>query len=415
MHLGRLLLFLGLMCFVFPAVAQRDLEETERTVTVKKKNPETGKEKGSVSIGGMIKLNGIIDFNGLRLADEFNITLIPVRPEDKTNDIRFNMDMRQTRLVFVGDFDTEKKAVGKLKSYIEGDFYGLSGAFRLRHAYVSTDYLLIGRYWSIFSDLDTWPNVVDFDGPVTGIWTRNEQIRVKLDVEDRWEFRFGLETPAVFFPNRVAVIDSSVAPTFQRMPDITGYAKYRFGRNTPYHLQWSWVFRELRYVEGADEKSASAFAFGGALSGTFACFKEDKFIFQAVMGKGISRYMVSFAAQRYDALPTTKGSLEALPTFGGYLAYEHQWWDAPFKSTMVLGYAYIDLPKEFETLGPRFAGGYGSANLFWYPFRNFQAGMEYLVGWRRITTGEFDFDDTVIVDQLEGVAHRIEFMTQYNF
>ena len=47
----------------------------------------------------------------------------------------------------------------------------------MRHAFLSIGdpeagtSVLAGHTWTTFADADAWPNVTDFDGPPTGVWT----------------------------------------------------------------------------------------------------------------------------------------------------------------------------------------------------------------------------------------------------
>jgi len=114
------------------------------------------------------KLNGIYDISGgLQDYETFNVGQIDVWGSDNTQ--RFWMDMHQTQIRFRGQRETE---MGTFIGYLEGDFWGGNKHFRLRHAWVDFKFIHFGQDWSFFGDKDIWPNVLDWDGPPSGVWHR---------------------------------------------------------------------------------------------------------------------------------------------------------------------------------------------------------------------------------------------------
>ena len=88
------------------------------------------KTNAMITIGGYVKFDLIQDFNPINSVSFFDVSKIPTDGSKGTNT---HLQANETRLIL--DFRTP---AGKtdLRTYVEGDFYGTNGAFRLRHAYV---------------------------------------------------------------------------------------------------------------------------------------------------------------------------------------------------------------------------------------------------------------------------------------
>jgi hypothetical protein len=141
------------------------------------------------------------------------------------------------------------------------------------------------------------------------------------------------------------------------------------------------VARDLRYNDGTENQDL--FGRGLVLSGAFKTTElGSKFLFQAIAGKGIQRYLVSLGGFNIEAVPESPGSTELtpLPTYGGYLAYDSQW-SRKYHSTLVGG-ATIVPDDRTGSPGPFFRGFYSSVNLFWDGAPNLSIGPELLYGVR---------------------------------
>ncbi len=115
------------------------------------------KTNARITIGGYVKFDMIHDFNPINSPSFFDVSKIPTDGSKGTNT---HLQANETRLIL--DFRTP---MGKsdLRTYVEGDFYGTSGAFRLRHAYVEIGgRLLAGQTWSNFMDESIIPPTLGF-------------------------------------------------------------------------------------------------------------------------------------------------------------------------------------------------------------------------------------------------------------
>jgi hypothetical protein len=332
--------------------------------------------------GFSIRISAMEDFFGLQGQPTFNIVEIPADDADGKAGARFTIDARQTRLK--AGFTVRGTPLGAIESYLESDFYGPSGqtTLRLRHAYVDFQHVRIGQWWSSFDDLDVIPRTADFDGPTTGLLVRSAMVRYSTATwrgttpaaNGTW-FTVSLEAPRAdvrFSP------DTLTNPAFQPLPDLA--ANVRLQRAWG-HLQLSGVARDLRYRVG--NRNYDIFGRGLVLSGAFKTTDSgSRLMFQAIGGKGIQRYLVSLGGFNIEAIPESPNStrLTPLPTYGGYIAYDHQW-NRKYHSTLVGGTTIIPDDRT-GSAGPFFRGLYSSVSLFWDGAPGLTIGPELLYGVR---------------------------------
>ena len=105
--------------------------------------------------------------------------------------------------------------MGTATAYVEGDFYGTSGAFRLRHAYGTAGGWRFGQAWGIASmGLFYYFPTVDFSGPAgLGGVPRTPQLR--------YTFKFGKHSLAVGVEGTSKSVAVSVAPESAAVLDST--------------------------------------------------------------------------------------------------------------------------------------------------------------------------------------------------
>lgn len=365
------------------------------------------------------KLNGVYDISGgLQDYETFNVGQIDVWGTNNEN--RFWMDMHQTQIRFRGQRETE---AGTLIGYLEGDFWGGSKHFRLRHAWVDFKFIHFGQDWSFFGDKDIWPNVLDWDGPPSGVWRRAPELKFYFNVTDDSRFDIGLGTPGaeVMYSSD---IDSTVSAASQRMPDIIAAWKQTtaFG-----HLRATAIFRNLTYTSGTDIRSVPGY--GATVSGLIktSSVLPNTLQFQFVGGAGIGTYLASFGGYNFDAALNAKGEIETIPTFGGWAAYEHylsKKWHfnliggfSLFRTAEIAGYTIpgpgytaVDSKISLDML-------YGLVNLMFDPVPNLILGLEYNYGYKRSTHNGSITTPTVVVTSVDQSrpAHRISFGLFFDF
>lgn len=362
-------------------------------LSLQSKDTLNGMPKKSMYFTAWLKMNGIFDAQGISTTAALNLPSIPT--DGSPPDPHFTMDMYQTRLKFGSSFQTQK--LGNIISYIETDFYGNNGGgMRLRHAYIRFLNFRIGQTWSGFTDEEAWPNITDFDGPATGAWVRNPQIAYFIRPSKNQDILFSIELPSGDY-NRYLFVDSTLQTANQNIPDLVSHYELRWQTG---HFQAAVVYRSLKYKD-ATNKIKYEPGYGISLSGSHNFTKNNKLVAQGLVGKGVSRYLVSFGGSGWDAIPDLNGNLEALPVWGGYIGFQH-FWNIHLSSTFVYGYAEI-LNSIGQPNKYLFQGSYASGNLYWHVVGPLNFALEILYG---------NHTDEI---QRFGQNYRTQFVFEYNF
>lgn len=367
----------------------------ERLLTVRSKDSINGKPKVQSSLGANIKLNGYYDFfGGLQGNETFNVGMIDVFGTDDSPS--FNMDLYQTQLKFEGTYF--EKGGERVYAIVEADFWGGNGQFRLRKAYVESRHWQIGQNWNNFGDEMIWPNIMEWEGPPSGIWARTPHVKYSNTFRnEEWMYELSLEAP---INNYISFEEFglNVEEANQVTPDLTMAFKKVFPWG---HLRLSSIARNIRYeLEGEID---NFFGYGFSLSGLYSTPKRNTLQFQLVAGEGITAYMTSIAGQGYDGYQTIDNGFTSTPAAGGWASYEY-FLTPKLHANGVLGFTRYNFKniKEFtlygdEDIEERVIQGdfvnshfYGILNLMYDPFPRMTIGVEIDYGWKNI-----DFDGFV--------------------
>jgi hypothetical protein len=353
----------------------------------------TGDGKAELRIIGSVRLTGVIDFNGLQGAQNFNTYAIPVG-DANVHEVRFQMSGSETRL---GLEATKKADLGDIFVKVETDFLGVSDALRLRQAYGTFNHFLVGQTWSTFDDPSSIPLTVDLDGPNSSVSTRTVQIRYMGTIHPTLTWDAAIESPSV-----EASIPDSVGeePSFQSFPDVIGRLRQS---GTWGHVQLAAVLRSISVRDPSGELDAMA-GYGLLLSGRIYLggASSQQLLFQLVGGKGISRFITALSGEGLDLVyDPVSGSVELTASGGGYLSYAREWTPS-LLSYLTVGFIRIRnidfFPDDAFSLSE-----YVSGNFFWEPLRGMRAGLEYSWGRRVNKNGDY------------GDANRLSFIVRYDF
>lgn len=341
------------------------------------------KTKTQFKVGGYVKFDLIHDFNPIASPDFFDVTKIPT---DGSEGRSTNLNAKETRLYL--DVKSPSK-VGEIRTYVEGDFYGSGGAFRLRHAFVEINgKWLAGQWWSTFMDENIIPNTLDFEKPGAYAFARHPMLRYKHSFSTDAYFAIGIEQPST---NAQTPAESG---KFENpLPDLT--ARYRITK--PWgHVQLSGYAGKLvyRYTSGGTDDVT---LLAGNLSGQFNFNdKKDRLFYQVLYGPGIGRTRGGLSAAIDE-----NGNLKALTESGFTIGLDHRWSDS-FSSVFVYNQGRVD--NLAGQPGTAIHGvDYAAANLLWHFAEHAMAGVEYLWGVRK------DFDEN------NGNANRLQFSVKYVF
>jgi hypothetical protein len=219
-----------------------------------------------------LKLNGYYDvFGGLQDLETFNVGMIDVFGTDDSQS--FHMDLYQTQIKLETTY--VEKGGDILYSLIEFDFRGGNGNVRLRKAYVEYRHWQIGQNWNNFGDEGIWPNILEVEGPPSGIWERTPHIKYFNSFKDEsWIYEISLEAPItdyIAFPD----YDLNVEEAYQIAPDLTFAVKkdYDWG-----HIRLSSILRNVIYNYNDDgyEIKSKTFNEDGELISRVDRFRNDK-------------------------------------------------------------------------------------------------------------------------------------------
>jgi hypothetical protein len=190
----------------------------------------------------------------------------------------------------------------------------------------------------------------------------------------------------------VLPVDTSAEQVY---PDLTTGLRWDTSRG---HTYLAAVLREIAY-DGAT--SDSVLGWGASLSGRIDTHDKDSFRYQIAYGHGIARYIEDLRGLGLDAGPDGDGDLEALPTYGGFLAYQHHWSEV-LRSTATLSLTGVD-NSAGQPADALEQTQYVAANLIWKAAKRLDIGVEVLRGQRENNDGE-DAD-----------ANRVQFSLIYSF
>ncbi|MCF8713955.1 hypothetical protein JM658_03865 [Joostella atrarenae] len=354
----------------------------ERFLSLQSKDSINGSPRYKTSLGANLKLNGYFDiFGGLQDSETFNIGNINVFGTDDSKSLK--VDMYQTQIKW--ETSVVLKDGKKISAVIETDFWGGDGHIRLRKAYVETEHWQIGQNWNNFGDEVLWPDIMEWEGPPSGIWLRTPHVKYKNTLRnENFIYEISLEAPMTDY-ERFPDIEPYVEEATQFTPDLTFAMKYE----KPWgHIRLSSVYRHIRYKLDGNEDSF--FGYGFSLSGIYSAVEsKNNFQYQFVSGKGITAYMTTIAGQGYDGYPTVNDDFNATPALGGWSSYEYYF--APkWHSSFVLGYTqyYTDNMERYIVTdeidsGELFLDGdvknyhyYGIVNLMFDPYERMTVGLE---------------------------------------
>lgn len=384
------------------AVEHPDVEHQHKPDEATKKKepvggvfPKSWKIPGTdvyLGIGGYVKLDFIQDFGPVGNIDQFKVNSI-ANDGSSADQLggRTTLNARETRFNF--DLHTQTSR-GKLRAFVEVDFYGDNNALRLRHAFGEFGNLLAGQTWSTFMDVSARPLTLDFEGPDGEVFIRQPQIRWTQPIGEHWKVAIAAENPGNQLSNPFGISGSPNS----LMPDIPVSVWYGGSRG---HVQVAGIARQVRFARvDAFEDTAKA---GLGLNSTFVLktVGKDTLSGQFAFGDGISRYIESYGGQSLDGFLRSDGTVELLSSRAGLLGYTRYWTPALRSG---IGYSFADLERNFQLGGPTLRRTQDArANLVWSPVPLVDIGGELLWGRR---------DN---IDGSHGDAVRFQFSVKYGF
>lgn len=351
--------------------------------------PEVAAEKGAmapekarVELSGKVHLDFIQDFK--RLDPSFNATLrpskIPVRcPGDAGcgPDGESIFSVRQTSLAFKGFVPT---TAGELRTELSFDLFASGGGntqARVLNAWAELGQFASGQYYSLFMNIDTFPNTIDYWGPNGMIFLRNPQIRWTPVSRNGTTVAFSIESPnSAIDTGKVSVADPALNIRGRtKLPDLIG----KLGQSGDWgQVTVAGILRSIGYetTNTPDySPSGTRTGWGVNLNGIWNTSGRNRLIGQVVYGEGIASYVNDGGV---DLAPNASLKAETVRSLAWFVWYDHFWSE---RWSSAVGYS----EHRQGTLDGQFAnafrkGSYSSVNLLWYPAKNVTIGGELLWG-----------------------------------
>jgi uncharacterized coiled-coil protein SlyX len=372
----------------------------------------------AAKVGGNVRLAVVSNFDPIGSDDRFIAGAIPVPGDLSSTDGELfdGATISAKRSLLNLDVRADS-SVGQFRAFIEGDFVtdvGSSNVFRLRHAYGQYKRLLLGQTWSTLMDLEAEPEEIDFEGLNGEIVLRHPILRWSGGLGEKRLFSVAIEDPTPGIANGIGKSNT---------PDLVATINLQRDKG---HVQFGGVLRDLNAEQTLDPddpntdetRSDSTVGWGLSFSGTQLtqkAEKNDKFMWQVNIGEGLGGYINDTATiGDLDAVFSPHGSLEAIPAFGGYLAYTHFWHRDPLsyfgakgllkdlRSTMVYGYTSVT-NFDFQPDDAYAETQRASVNVVWSPITPIDVGVEYLWGLRKNKDGK------------KGTANQLQMVATFKF
>ena len=400
-------LFLALVLF---SASLACAQSNEAPVVAPGSAPEKGAPdpgKARVEIFGQIMLDAIYDFK--RVDPDWNATLRPSKiPVNCPGDAGCGKDgesifsIRQSKIGFRGFIPT---SMGELTTLFDMDLFNSGGGnteARVLDAWAELGQFGAGQYYTLFMDVDSFPNTIDYWGPNGMVFVRNPQLRYTPFNRDGMKIAISLEAPGTAIDTgKISEVDPALGAGVSsrtRLPDFI--ASIRLDRDWG-HAQAAGMIRQLGYDTPGNpdaEPSGSKTGYGINLSGSFNTFGKDRVTGAIVFGRGIASYMNDGGV---DLAPDAGLAAEAVETIGWFAYYDHYWSEKWSSSAGISEHTQSNTDGQFPNAFKK--GRYGSANLLFYPVKNVMAGAEFIWGRHEHQDGS------------AGEDHRIQFSAKFTF
>ena len=349
--------------------------------------------KYKIKFMGSARINGFVDFSGMKSTEGFLPYDIPVGAEKIQGLNSKYIGARQSRLGIEGNANTK---VGKIKAYMEVDFASNAESFwRLRHAYAEWNFVKLGYTWSTFMDNASLPQTVEFEGPNSSLSKRQGLIRYEKKLKTQNIVGISLESPNADYYNPADTLIAGSSK--QRNFDLAGRFKYfnKWG-----HVQVAGILRQIDVLH--EGRMEVLHGWGILFSTTIHINEKNLINSQYSFGKGIAYYYVGYSNRQLDAVynPNTN-SMVLKQVYGGFVNYSYKF-NPYWVFSVIAGISYIN-GEEFEPADTFKSSNYFGSNIFYNPIETISLGIVVTNGSRKNLDGQ------------HGEATRISMLAKFDF
>lgn len=348
------------------------------------------------------QLDTMLDNTYMGSPDLFVPSSIPVRGQPfYGSGWRTNLSARQS--IFRMDFrrDTD---YGTLKVVYKNNFFG-SGTgdmpYNLQFFYGELENerysLLAGYNISAFTDIDVFPNTLDYEGPNSFTFKYGPQIRFVPVLYSAGDSKLTLPV-SMEKPNADITAVGNVSP-YSRLADFTLGLRWE----TPdWHIQWSNLFRDLGMQDSVTGTTQRTSAFATQLTGSTKVFERDSAQGWFSSGHGYANFLQDISGLGLDAAFTSNGLLRAIRARGWGVGYTHGW-TSDLSSSASYGYLRISPSADMavDSSLPK-STKFASVNLAWQFSQRAMVGVEYLWG------------QNIELTDLRGTGQRLQTTLRYD-
>lgn len=376
-------------------------EETRTTAVAQEDWPGSFGLLGSdtrVKISGFVELDMIHDTDAILTPDAFVTNAIVTRDATAAQGAggQTNFSVKPTRLQVETRTPLDER---ELKTFLAVDFFddftSTTPELRLRQAYAEVDDvlfggdLLMGQDWSTYTNMNSYPNILEFQGPNALFGTRHPMVRWTKGIGDGWQLKLAGEAPD--FRNFEGASSAS------RWPD--GVVAFGW-ENDAVNVQGSFLARDLR--ASGDGGTVDAFGWGASIAGRAHMpgrLKQDYATFSMTYGEGIGGVLNDIPPDA--SYNPEDDKLEPITTLAWFGSYTHLW-NPEFYSVIAYGEVTQD-NLDFQAPTAYSKTQYATANLSWTPSPQWLFGLEAIYGTREDKDGE------------RGEVFRTLFLSRFSF
>lgn len=364
------------ICFLFLLAifssAQDSIVLEEAKTNISSPEATENKKSWSVDFSGFIQADVILDNKKLDYIDGY----FPTYMESNKTDYNSYFTMRQSQLgLGITNNDTG------IRGFVQIDFIGPDNKTqpRLRKLFITYKNWMIGQDWSTVNDLDTWPNLLDFNGPNAALYTRKMQIKYSKQINEKNQFAIALEDPAT--PSITLPENDLGWKKQELLPNLV--AAYKYGNRS--YIRTAAFFSPISYKkrENTEEELNLNTTLGVGVHASSVLYvnKLSNFKLIAAAGNGTATNVISFNGEGYDAVPDPQNPnrLKKLNFFSTVAAYEH-WWNEKWSSVAFYSGSFLG-KEEFSTEGMLKRVQHFGINTVYQPTSYFRTGFDFTYGF----------------------------------